>query len=133
MPFRAKVDKHGLVFLSMSAAARWQAWCEENTGKTIRIEEVKPTRSDQQNRLLWVFYDKIEKETGQPAADVHEWAKRRFLTPRFIRVNDQEMKIVGSTRTLDKAGFSDFMDKIAAEIGIAVPNPEEAGYISNYK
>ncbi len=129
--FRAGIDKSGLVFPSMQAGARWQAWCEDHIGARVNIEEDKPGRSSSQNSYYWVYLHVIEAETGQNANDVHEWAKRRFLPARTIKVNGQELRIAGSTKELDKASFTEYLDKIAAEVGIPLPDPVAAGYISN--
>lgn len=100
-----------------------------NEGKTVRLEIVKPTRSNQQNRYYWLFLGIIERETGQNADDIHEWAKRKFLPPRFATINGDEIKIPASTTDLNKNDFTEYLDKIAAEVGIALPDPEAAGYL----
>lgn len=93
-----------------------------------RLEPIISTRSQLQNNLYWIFLGKIERETGNNADDLHEWAKRKFLKPRFIKIKDEEMKIPGSTTRLNKLDFGDYLDKISAETGVAIPIPEEAGY-----
>lgn len=92
-----------------------------------------PTRSTSQNRYYHLFLGIIERETGQNADEIREWAKRKFLPARFITVNGEEMRIPGSTRDLDKSGFTDYLDKISAAVEIALPDPVAAGYISNYE
>jgi hypothetical protein len=47
-------------------------------------------------------------------------------------VNGEEIKIPSSTTTLSKIDFGEYLDKIAAETGIPLPDPEAAGYISNH-
>jgi hypothetical protein len=101
----------------------------KNCGHELRIPA---KRSDSQNSYYWLYLTIIERDTGQNADDVHEWAKRKFLPPRFIKVNGEEMRIPGSTTGLGKSDFTDYLDKIAAETGIPLPDPEAAGYISNY-
>jgi hypothetical protein len=74
----------------------------------------------------------IEAETGNNANDLHEYFKRVFLTPRFIKVMGKEIKIPRSTTDLNKAEFFDYLDKICAESGVAIPNPNELeGFIPN--
>lgn len=119
-----------LEFSAFAHEAIFNQWLSEN--KKLLIRKVKPTRSSQQNRYYWLYLGIIEKETGNPADDLHEFFKRKFLPPRFIRFRKEEMKIPGTTTGLSKADFSDYMDKICALTGVPLPNPEEAGFITNY-
>jgi hypothetical protein len=102
----------------------------KNCGHEVRLPS---KRSDSQNAFYWLYLGIIERDTGQNADDIHEWAKRKFLPPRFIKVNGEEMRIAGTTTGLGKGDFVDFMDKIAAETNVPIPNPEDAGFISNTK
>jgi hypothetical protein len=132
MPFRVIVIGGEITFTSPRAAFTWRAWLDGHEGAHLVIQEEKPTRSLSQNAYYWTYLGIVDRETGQSATDVHEWAKRKFLPPRFITVNGEEMKIPGSTTELDKVAFGEYLDKLSAEIDIALPNPEDAGYISNY-
>ncbi len=105
---------------------------EKNEGKQIVVGVPEKKRSLSQNAYLWVYYGVIEQETGNNADDIHEWAKRKFLPPRFITVNGEQMRIPGSTRLLNKADFGDYLDRIAAATEIPLPDPALAGYISNH-
>jgi hypothetical protein len=120
--FKAKNGKPD--FGSEFNEARLRQHLKENEGKVYRIEQEKSTRTLSQNKLYHKFLNIIEIETGQPAEDVHEWAKRKFLEPRVIKINGEEMRIPGTTTTLNKTAFSDYMDKIAAEVGVAIPDTE---------
>ena len=42
------------------------------------------------------------------------------------------MKIPATTTDLKKHEFGEYLDRIAAESGVALPSPEDAGYVSNY-
>jgi hypothetical protein len=126
--FRAFIS-NGRIVLSASLIQ----WAREHEGARLLIEEDKPTRSNQQLRYYWLFLGIIERETGQNADEVHEWAKRKFLPPRFITVNGEEMKIAGSTKDLSKADYGDYLDRISAETGVPLPDPEAAGFITNYE
>ncbi len=106
---------------------------ENNSGKQIVIEVPKIVRSRTQNNYLWVYYGVIEQETGNNADDIHEWAKRKFLPPRFITVNGEELRIPGTTTGLTKTEFGEFLEKICAATEIPLPDPTLAGYISNYE
>ena len=89
----------------------------------------KPTRSSSQNAYYWLFLGVIERDTGQNADEVHEWAKRKFLPPRFIKVNGEEIKIPSSTRDLNKSDFTEYLDKLSAATEIPLPDPIAAGYL----
>jgi len=113
---------------------RFQRFLEGNEGKTIRITEAtKPLRSISQDRFYWLYLELIERETGNSAKDLHEWAKRKFLPAKFIKVMGGELRIPGSTTELTKGEFSDYLDKICAETEVPIPNPEEAGFTSNFQ
>ena len=105
-------------------AARFRQTLKDNEGKVFRIEQEVSTRTLSQNKLYRFLLTDIEFETGQPVDDVHEWAKRKFLEPRIIKINGEEMRIPGTTTTLDKVEFSDYMDKISAATGVAIRDTE---------
>lgn len=97
---------------------------KENDGREYKISPLIRTRSLKQNNLYHLFLDVIERETGQLADEVHEWAKRKFLKAREIRINGDKMKIAGTTTVLDSAEFSDYMDRISAIVNVAIPDTE---------
>jgi hypothetical protein len=132
MPFYAKITDGQLDFSSPAAASKFQEWKRGHEGAKIVIDDDKPTRSCSKNSYYHMYLEVIAKETGETASDLHEWAKRKFLPPRFVTIRGQEMKLPSSTTDLDKATFTDYLDKISAEIGAPLPNHEDAGYISNY-
>ena len=91
-----------------------------------------PKRSTQQNSFYWFFLGLIEESTGQDANERHEIFKRLFLPPRFVKYKGKEIKLPSSTTGLNKADFGDYLDKISAETGIAIPDPIQAdNYIAN--
>ena len=104
---------------------RFLAYLKDNNGKEFRIEPLVHTRSLSQNSLYHLFLDVIERETGQNADDVHEWAKRKFLPPREIIINGEKMRICGSTTTLNKIQFSDYLDKISSAVNVAIPDTQK--------
>jgi hypothetical protein len=116
--------------LSFGPVIRQQVkeWLAVNEGKRVAIHLVKHHRSGQQNRYYWLYLGVIERETGNNADDIHEWAKRKFLPPRFITVNGEEIKITASTTDLNKNDFTEYLDKISAATEIPLPDPEAAGF-----
>ncbi len=130
--FRATI-KDGKLTYGPIILQKLNDWAAVHEGARLITTEEKPERSNQQSRYYWLYLRVIEQETGQNADDVHEWAKRKFLPPRFIRVNEEELRIPGSTTALTRSEFTDYLDKISAETGVPLPDPEAAGYISNYE
>lgn len=114
--------------------ARYHSFLERNNGKTIKIMYEKPARSKQQNRLYWLYLNVIETETGDDSVSLHEYFKRAFLPPKFIKVMGKDIKIPASTTELNKSDFSEYIMRIEQETGIPCPNPkdlEALGYILN--
>lgn len=133
MPFRAKIDHNAEIeFPSMSVAAKWQGWKEDHRGVEIVIDEMKHSRSTSQNAYYWHYLEVIAKETGELASDLHEVFKRELLPPVFKTIRGKEYKLPASTTDLDKAAFGEYLDKISALCNVPLPDPEAAGFISNY-
>jgi arginine deiminase len=100
----------------------------ENEGKPYRIEPLISTRSMSQNSLYWLYLEVIQRETGNQATELHEYFKRELLPPKFIKVKikgkEIERKIPASTTELKKNEFIDYLDKISALCGVAIPDTE---------
>jgi hypothetical protein len=126
--FLAKAINGKLDYGSDFNLARLHDALKSTEGKTWRIEYVETKRTLSQNSLYWLFLQVIERETGQPAQEVHEWAKRMFLPPKFITVQKKELKIPASTTQLSKHEMGEYLDRISADVGISVPDPRGAGY-----
>ena len=100
------------------------------TGKVmVKIEKFKKIRSTgrasdkgNQNGLYWLYLKIIEEETGNFADDLHEYFKRKFLTPRELNVLNDKMKIPGSTAKLNTLEFSDYLEKIQVLTNIPIPD-----------
>lgn len=130
--FNLKIVDSKLSFSSDTHKALFNQFLCENEGKVIQIQKYVPIRSNQQNRFYWLYLEMIEAETGNTAADLHEYFKRRYLKPKFIKVLKQEIKIPSSTTDLTKAEFGEYLDRICAESGVQIPDPTKLeGYIPN--
>jgi len=105
---------------------RLDRWIQklEGTVDVIYKPETK-RRSTNQNRFYWAYLRIIEDETGNDSTDLHEYFKRIFLPPRYITVMGKTIKVPSSTTDLDTADFSRYMEKINAETGIPIPDPNE--------
>lgn len=126
MTFIVKIDtKGGMDFGSPYNLGRFRQWCKENLGKSLRIEEMKHTRSMSQNKLYWLFLEVIERETGNNSEDLHEYFKRVLLKPKWIKVLENDIRIPGSTTELTKVEFSEYMEKISALTEIPIPDTEK--------
>lgn len=127
--FIVKIDeKGGINFGSEYNLARFRDFCKERKGKTLKITEQINTRTIGQNNLYWLFLGLIEYETGNNASEMHEYFKRKFLPPKFIKIKigetEKEIKIPSSTTDLNKIDFSDYLDKISAETGVPIPDTQ---------
>lgn len=105
-------------------------------GKDVRIE-VYPHfkgRSNQQNNYLFgVVYVYIMACTGYTKEEVHEAMSKKFLEPKYLQFGDDEIRIDGSTKTLDTVEFITYHEKIrkwAAEfLQCDIPDPEGQPYM----
>ena len=129
--FRATI-KDGNLDFGPAQRAVFKDFLKVNEGRTLTIELEKKGRSRSQNSYYWVYLGVIARETGDNADDLHEFFKRKLLPPKFIKVRNEEIKIPASTTELNKADFGEYMEKICALTQIPLPDPEAAGYISNY-
>lgn len=96
----------------------------------IRLRETK--RSLSQNAFYWVYLEICAAETGHTADELHEYFRRTLLPPKFIHVMGKEIRIPKSTTELSKTEMGEYLERINAETQIPLPNPEDAGYITNY-
>jgi hypothetical protein len=131
--FHATIKGGSIEFGSPPAALAFQEWKRAHEGERVVVELDKPTRSTSQNAYYWAYLEIIARETGDNAEDLHEFLKRKLLPPRFTKVRGEEIKLPASTTKLDKAAMTDYLEKIAALTGVPLPDPEAAGYISNYQ
>lgn len=130
--FNFKVVNKEFQFSSPTHKALWHEFLKQNEGKIVQVKRYQPIRTDQQNRYYWLYLGMIESETGQNANSMHEYFKRVFLPPKFVKYKDKEIKIPASTTELTKIEMGEYLDKICAESGVTLPNPLELeGYIPN--
>lgn len=127
--FKAKKGKTGrwelMDFGTSYNEARLHDFLIANDGKIFRIEKEVTTRSLSQNKLYWMYLGIIERETGNSANDLHEYFRRTLLPPTFIKAMGKEIRIPKSTTDLKKHEFSEYLEKIAAETNIPVPDTAE--------
>lgn len=107
---------------------RFREELKNNEGKRYRIDKEQNKRTLNQNSFYWKYLEIIEMETGNIALELHEYFKRIFLPPKFIKVLGKEIKIPASTTDLKKVEFGEYLDKICAETNVPLPDPNLAGY-----
>jgi len=96
----------------------------------ITIEKLKSTRSNQQNRLWWLYVTIIAKEIGYDKSEMHEILKFKFLKKEKVDEKTGEVfEYIGSTAKLNKTDFADMVNDLiryAAEtFDIILPLPGE--------
>lgn len=138
--FLAKSNGKVLDFGSDINKQRFIDDIKSNDKAVYRIERVTKKRTLPQNNFFWLYLEIIERETGNTTADMHEYVKRN-LTPKIerkVRIFRKgkwvELKgMVGKgTSELTKSEMSDVMDKLSALTEVAIPDPNLAGFITNY-
>ena len=105
----------------------------------VKIERYTEPRTLPQNRLMWMWFACIERETGTDKLDVHDYYCNRFLR-RTSYIKGRQMTIAGGTSRLNTVQMTDFLRKVqadaATELGITLPLPEDRYYnefVSEYR
>lgn len=103
---------------------------------TITIARKKEHRSIDQNALMWLWFSCIERETGTPRQDVHDYYCMMYLR-KTISWNGFDRNIVEGTSTLNKERMTWFLNQIQAdaqtEFGITLPKPEDRFFEDFYQ
>lgn len=128
----AKVNENGVQFTSHTYA-RQQLAKFFDKDVFVTIDTKSPKRSESQNNYYWgVVLPLISESTGHSINEMHEIMKRLHLPPKIVRYRGREIKMPNSTATLTKSDFVEYVERIkveAADLGVNIPSPEEAGYI----
>ena len=95
---------------------------------TLTLSKKERRRTLAENRLFWLWMACLEKETGTPKEDCHDYYCSKFLSRQVI-IGGEEKTVTGGTSKLNTVQFSDFLNKVqadaASEFGIQLPNPED--------
>lgn len=86
------------------------------------IKKAVKTRSLDQNALYWLYLGVISDDTGHTAEEIHEYAKRLYLKPQILTLFGKNIKVPGTTTTLSKNEFSEYLSKIEQLTNIPIPN-----------
>ena len=97
---------------------------KQKTGKfEIDIKRMRKNRSLNQNAYYWVCLEIMSKDIGCHREELHTTFRSMFLKDRRRKI-----PVVLSTTRLNKLQFSQYLDsiqKVASELGIILPDPEE--------
>lgn len=111
-----------------------------NGNYTVAISRVRKKRTTDQNSLYWMWLKCVADETGNTTDDLHEWCKRKFLSPRVVEICGERAEIAPSTASLDTSDMTTYLNSVqawaASELGITLPSPEDRYYEdfeNNYK
>ena len=91
----------------------------------LSIQQVKEGRSEQQHRYYFFYLSLIEQETGNDKEDLHEWAKGKFLSSGITEIFGDKVRKKGSTTTLSKGEFIEYLLKIQEVTGVILPDTTE--------
>lgn len=96
----------------------------------ITIQKLSAKRSDQQNRLWWLYMNILSKELGFTKDEIHDICKFKFLKMEKVDEKSGEIfEYLGSTAKLNKMEFADLINElirwVAETFSIILPLPNE--------
>ena len=97
----------------------------------VVIKRYRKSRTVNQNKLLWMWYNLIADELGYKSEDIHEYYKAQFLTTINIEILGRSCFVPKSTTDLTTEEFGNYLEKIhnhALQINIYCPWPETDGW-----
>jgi len=119
------VAKSGAItFKSPYQKALFKKYLQDNEGKSVYIalDTRKPKRSDQQNRLYWLYLNIISAETGTDPIKAHEFFRGKFLSLGIKEIFGERTRIKKSTTELNKSEFCEYLLKIQEATGVPIPD-----------
>ncbi len=130
------VKAGGTTANSQSIHSTLDMWLDtiSNGNYVMTVERVQKPRSNQQNKLMWVWFSIIaqawSEATGRTFTPqiVHDAYCQLFLPITLPNGNT----LPGETKKLTSEQFTEFLEKVradaAAEYGITLPDPDDALY-----
>ena len=67
---------------------------------TIEIKQASQKRTVSQNALMWMWFACVERETGTPKQDIHDYYCRQYLR-RQVTWKDETVTVIGETKKLN--------------------------------
>lgn len=100
----------------------------QNGSYTITVKRTTEKRTVSQNALMWMWFTCIERMTGTPKQDVHDYYVAKFLR-RTVSYGDKVYTVVGETKRLNTEQMTEFLNKVQAdaqtELGITLPTQQD--------
>lgn len=128
MEFFTSVDENGKMQRNTSGQIAVEVAMYKKKRIKITIDIVKSNRSQQQNRLWWLYMTILSKEIGYTKEETHDICKFKFLKrEKVIEATGEILPYLQSTTKLSKSEFSDMTSELirwAAEtFNIILPLP----------
>ena len=123
-PIHSAIVENGkLTFQDRNA---FEIWVGSLIGEVeVIVRKQRKNRTTPQNEYYWgVVLPIIAKETGHTKEELHEIFKRMFLTAQTLQYRGKEIRIPGSTATLNTKEFGEYLEKVfveAGELGLIIP------------
>jgi hypothetical protein len=97
----------------------------------LSFEKVKKIRSNNQNKLYWLWMSVLSETTGYTKEEMSEICKRMFLQWKTVHVFGEMSMVPIESKSLTTVEFTEYLNKIAlwaSEQGVSLPYPEDLGY-----
>lgn len=108
----------------------------KNGTYTLTVKRASEKRSVPQNDLMWMWFACMERETGTPKQDIHDYYCRQFLRKQIVW-KDSVVTVIGQTSKLTTQQMTEFLKKVqadaATEFGIQLPVPDDRFFEEFYQ
>ena len=92
---------------------------------SLAISPIEKTRTGRQNRYYWVYLGMIAHNSGHTKEEIHQWAVNNFLRLDEKEIFGSSVRLTGSTKTLTKDEFSEYLEKISKITETLLPDTTE--------
>lgn len=119
---------------TLDAVTLWLQTCA-NGKYTISMKKVQETRSNQQNKIMWVWFNLIAKAWTEATGRV--FTKDDVYNAyclMFLPIDTPRGRAAGSTSSLTQEQMSEFLERVkadaATEYGIQLPSAEDNFFVA---
>lgn len=98
--------------------------CKLGDEVTMYITNKRPKRSLQLNNYYHLYLSLIALSSGHSEAELHAWAKGKFLTKGIREVFGHKTRVTNSTTNLNIGEFLEFLEELELSTGIPLPDSE---------